>query len=371
MANYEQQLVTQYGDQMAQLIASERAKGKAGLLRGSNVDAQDVGRIESAFKASDVFKAPNIQQTVNAPAQLNLGDLMGVRTRLEEELGYGTAQQDLLKAKEALSAFDIGSQEQQSSIGQRLVPMEVLRGEQALAGEQRAIGRQSLTAELQAKADLMSALGSQVDTRFGIYEQQRGELANLMTQAPGAGITFTDTLESAVSKLNTYQEKTKREQETADKKAREDELKRLEKERQDEYAQKLRAIAMESGVSLKTSKGGTRSVKDLESAIAKKNKEALDEAKAWEKEQMAMERAKFNKAMKDDTANGDPMKAELYDKLSRGEITRESAKAYYELATGKNWDIYSDPRTANNALPAYAGAGGDEGDLYDEWLKTQ
>lgn len=337
---YEQQLIQQYGDPMAQLISAERAKGKSGLLKGSNVDQQDIAGLETAFKASDVFKAPNIAQTVNQPAQLNLGDLLGVRSRLEEELGYKTAQQDLLNAKEALSAYDIGSQQQQSAIGQRLVPMEVLRGEQATAGEQRAIGRQSLVSEFQAKSDLMSALGSQLETRFGIYQQQRDELANLMTQAPGAGITFTDTIETAAQKLGAYQEKTRKEQEDADRKRLEEERAYAKKQREDEYNAQLKATARELGLSLKTKKGGTMNTKQLEEAIGKKNKEALAEAKAWEKEQMNMERAKFSKSMSD--AGGDNIKSQLAQSILAGEMTRESARTIYELQTGKKWDVYKD-----------------------------
>lgn len=345
---YEKQLVSQYGSGIQDLINAERAKGgKNNLLRGSNVDKQDVARIESAFKASDVFKSQNINQTINYPAQLDLGDLVGVRARLEDELGYTDAQDELLRAKEALSQFDIASGQQQADIGQRLVPMEVLRGEQATAAQQRAIDRQSLVSEFQAKSDLMSALGSQLETRFGIYQQQRGELADLMVQAPGAGITFTDSLESAVGKLKKYQEKTRKEQEEADKK-------RIEDARKEE----LRNLALQYGVSWKTDKGGTRNADQLAEAIAKKAKgdrEAEERLRAIEEQSAKLQLQKVSMSISGGGVDKKRLlKTELLDSIYSGTRNREQAKALYEMQTGENWNIYEDIPDGYQVMKEYA-----------------
>ena len=326
MANYEQQLLDAGVSQ--DFINAERSKGKSGLLRGVNVDKQDYNPILSAWQninPNQVFSASNINSTVNNPATLDLNDLQGIRNRLMEDIGYTTAQTNAQAAIDALRQFDLQSAQQQQAIGGRLVPLEVMRGEQRTASETASLERQGYALSAQAKTDLLSALGQELNTRFGIYEKQRDELTNIMVNNPGAGVTYTDTIESATKKINKYNEKVAKEAEE-----------QAKKEAEGAYKKQLQATAMELGISTKTSKGGTRSIKQLEEAIAKENKSALDRAKKLQDLQYQQALKDYNKVSSGvaDTSIQDYMKQEqqLYSDVDNWKAKMSAGNASWSDA---------------------------------------
>lgn len=236
---------------------------------GDKLTSGEASRLLASFNAGDVMSANNVASTISSPATLDLSDLLGVRERLMDELGYTTARTEANTAIQAIRDFDVQAAEQQQAIEGRVVPLEVLRGEQAEAARTASLERTSLSTAAQAKTDLLSALGSELNTRFGIYENLRNELTSLMVNNPGAGITYTDTIESASRKLDEYNKS------VAKKEA--EEAKEAEEKA---YKRSLQAVAMELGISTKTSKGGTKNTDKLEKEIAAVNKEALDYARA-------------------------------------------------------------------------------------------
>ena len=364
---YEEQLVSQYGTGMQDFINHERTLGKSGALKGVNVDEQDVARITNAYQAiapvpnaQNVYSTENITQAVTSPAPTpDLSDPLGIYDYYMGTDAMKNAQASVTERQTALQQAQDRARQQQFGLEQAPESMARIVGKQARGEQLSNIELQSLAEQLDVAQSAFLAQQTTAKERANIVMSQRDQLTQLITQNPGAGITYKDTIESAASKINKYTEKVQKEAEA-----------KAKKETEAEYKRKLQATAMELGISTKTKKGGTLDISGLEKAIAKKNKQALEEAKAWESEQMQMKRIEFSERNIGKEKGGDSVKAELYDKLSRGEITRESAKAYYEFATGKNWDIYNDPRTADNALPSYVGAGSDE-ELYKEWLKTQ
>jgi len=355
MTNYEQQLVSQYGTGMQELIGSERAKGKAGLLRGSNVDEQDVARLTSAYQAiapvptpQNVYSSQNVNQAVSSPAPTpDLSDPLGIYNYYMGGEAITSAQQSVTERQTALQQAQEKARQQQFGLEQAPESMGRIVGKQARGAQLSNIELQSLAEQLGVAQSSLIAQQDRAREQANIVMSQRDQLTQLITQNPDAGVTYKDTIETASAKISKANQANQMKQlsvqypgagikatdtyESASKKVEA----KMKKDVEDAYKKELTAIARELGVSLKTSKGGTRSVKDLESAIAKKNKEALDEAKAWEKEQMAMERAKFNKSMSETstvelTPEEKQQKATLDDVTSAvktGKLTREQGIA--------------------------------------------
>jgi hypothetical protein len=323
---YEQELVSQYGSGIQDYINQQRTLGKSGALRGSNVDKQDVQRIVAGYQAiapvptpQTVYSTDNIQNAVSAPSPTpNLADPMGIYDYYLNTPEVLTAQQEYQKQQSALQEAQSRGRSQQAALEGNLESMSRITGRQSRAGQLSNIELQSLAEQLNVSQSRLEALTSTAKERAQIAMSQRDQLTQLITQYPEAGVTYADTVETASQKIAKANERNQakqialqypkagiKETDTYDvaiqkiQKFEEKQEQEAQKKIEGEYKKQLQATARELGISTKTKKGGTMSTKQLEDAIGKENKKALAEAKAWEKEQMSMERAKFNKSMTD------------------------------------------------------------------------
>ena len=311
---YEEQLVSQYGTGMQDFINHERTLGKSGALKGVNVDEQDVARITNAYQAiapvpnaQNVYSTENITQAVTSPAPTpDLSDPLGIYDYYMGTDAMKKAQASVTERQTALQQAQDRARQQQFGLEQAPESMARIVGKQARGEQLSNIELQSLAEQLDVAQSAFLAQQTTAKERANIVMSQRDQLTQLITQNPDAGVTYKDTIESAASKISKANQATQMKQlaiqypgagikstdsyETAAKKVEA----KMKKDTDDAYKKELSKMARELGVSLKTDKGGTRSTKQLEEAIAKKNKQALEEARAWQQEQMSMERTKFN-----------------------------------------------------------------------------
>lgn len=228
----------------------------AGGGYGSKINPNEVQRILSAYQATpqDVFTTSNINQTATSPIPAP-DDLLGIRSQINTELGipglqtsYQTAYQDLLNAKAA-------AREQQTALSNLPQALGVIRGEQAIAGEQASNRISALSDAAAVAQSALQAAQQEASAQFGIRQGEVEQKRSIILQYPGAGITFGDSFDTIANKLDTYQTKI------------------AEEEQKTAYKNSLKNIALELG--LKT-KGST---KELEKRISKANKAALEQAK--------------------------------------------------------------------------------------------
>jgi len=142
-----------------------------------------------------------------------------------------------------------------------------LESQQFIVGQQARAGQLD-DAKLAALADAAAVSSANYATakqtaseKANVALSQRSELVNLITQNPNAKISFNDTIESATGKIKKYNDKV---------------AKDAEKKAEEEYKKNLKATLIQLGISNKTSKGGTMSVKAMEKALATKYKSKSD-----------------------------------------------------------------------------------------------
>jgi hypothetical protein len=288
MSNFEQQLISQYGDPMSQLIASERAKGKEGALRGVNVDKQDVSRLVGLLgNVTPTSGADVLASTENPVYQPNYSDPYGALDSIEKSLGLGT-----LRDEEAQINAEIAKQKEQAAGIISGIQFDANKTVGLSSGEmerERTLANNSLNTlldSLNLKQQQIGALESKAQQQFGIYQNELDTKRALMADALQYG-------DKDVNLNMSIEELTRRGADAKSSYEKEQE-KKLQKEQDDAYKKELKDIARSLGISTKTKKGGTMNTKQLEKAIGKANKQALEDAKAWEKEQRNMERTKFN-----------------------------------------------------------------------------
>lgn len=345
--NYEQTLVQQYGEPMQQLINDQRALGKGGALNGTNVDQQDVNRLVSMFQQVNPTSGQNvIDATTNPTYAPNYNDPYGALDAIGKSIGVDTATEAEKAAREELAKQQETTREILSGIQfDKNKTVGISAGEQSRERTLAANEENTLLSALNLATQQRQILENKAQQQFSIFQSELGQRRDLVATALQYGDNKVD--------INMSMEELQKRAADAQTKYIEQEKKDAEKKLEGEYKKQLQQIAIELGIGTKTGKGGTMNISQLEKAIAKEKKSALEEAKAWEKQQRDMEIAKYNKTMSGSDSQGDSVKAELYTQLASGQITRETAKAYYEIATGKPWDIYNDPRTADNVLPPY------------------
>lgn len=179
----------------------------------NKINPGEYNKILTGFKSTgNPYSEDNVMAATTQPVQKpDFSDPLGMRTRIQEDLGIPGLKDEVTGAKEALSTFDTKTMEKGLEVDQRLVSLSKLTGIKDAAIKQRAIGRISLAKELEAKADLLAASLGEATTRFDIQMGMRSDLQNLMLQAPGAGITFTDSFENALDKIEKYRAKQEKE----------------------------------------------------------------------------------------------------------------------------------------------------------------
>jgi hypothetical protein len=180
----------------------------------------------------------------------------------------------------ALAAAKATARNRQLAIeGNSLEGMGYITGAQARAG-------QLDTASLNALADVAnvssSAYASAKQTaseRANIALSQRSELTSLISQNPGAGVTYNDTIETAAAKINAYSKKQKKKDEEKAKKASDD-----------AYKKQLKATAIEFGIKTKG-----KSMNEIEKALTKYYKEENLSKKEIARIDKALKQKELNK----------------------------------------------------------------------------
>lgn len=184
---------------------------------GDNMNPNEYQSIVTGFESTgDPYSADNVQMASEVPVQApDFSDPLGIRDRINTDLGLPELESELTDVKDRLTGFDQDTRAQGLQIEGRAVSMSKITGIKDQALRQRVLGRVEIVEELEAKADLYAAQRQESQFRFGIQMDQIGDLQSLMLQAPGAGITLTDDYQSAVGKMqdwNVEQEKVAREQ---------------------------------------------------------------------------------------------------------------------------------------------------------------
>jgi len=240
-----------------------------------DIVSQDIAGVTAGFQAlptptaSSVYGADNINAAVTSPTGApNLNDPMGI-------YDFYTGGQDVkdaqLKAQQdagALAKAQSTAEARQLAIEQQpLEGMNFILGEQSRAGQLDAQQISALARSAGVSQSAAAAILATAKEKAGIALDSRSELTQLITNNPGAGITYMDTPESAARKMETYnQEQIKI---AEDKRA--ELLKQAEKKdkesAKDKQKQDLKDQAMALG--LKTS--GSRN--ELRKRIAKAAKE--------------------------------------------------------------------------------------------------
>jgi len=205
-----------------------------------------------------VYAAPNVVSAVSAPvAAPDFSDPLDMQTSINDELGIPDLEKTYQDIYAELQAFDQGTTGQQIAIEGQPVSMNVIRGEQAEAGRQRAFTREGMARKAQVAQSALFAAKEEAANRFNIANQQRQELTSLIVNNPGAGITYTDTPITAAAKINAYQEKQIKIQEE-----------KAKQEKKDAYKDSLKQLAMQYGINTKG-----KSAKELKKKISKYYKE--------------------------------------------------------------------------------------------------
>jgi hypothetical protein len=198
---------------------------------------------------NNVFSTSNITQATTNPTAAP-DDLLNIRNTIYNELGIPNLQKQYQDIYKSVLGFDLGTTAQQVGIEGQPVAMNVIRGSQAQAAQQRALQRQGLVAQADvAQSSLQAALG-EAGVQYGIRAQEVEQKRAIILQYPGAKITFGDSLDTVAKKLDKYQKEAEK----------------------DAYKAELKKMAMSLGI--KTS--GSR--KELEKRISKVNKKARQQA---------------------------------------------------------------------------------------------
>lgn len=217
---------------------------------GNKLNPNEMNRILSSFQANgNPYAASNINGVLTAPtAPPDYNDPLGYRTRLESEVGLTDARTKYNETINSLREFDRGTTAQQNFLEDQTLLQGVITGQKDTALRQRNATRATLTDAAEAEQDFLLAKQQEVETRYGIFNENREIMTNLILNNPGAQIKYTDSIETASSKLDTYAKQVKK----------------------DAYKDELKKIAMQMGISTKG-----KSTKDLEKKISKVNKSAL------------------------------------------------------------------------------------------------
>ena len=166
--------------------------------------------------ASTVYSAPNIQNAVTTPTPApDLSDPYGLYDQFLKTPEITTAQNQLAQTQQAINASQQGlrtttraleGQNVQAQGGTgasiNLIGRQVGRARQLTGDELAGLGE-----NLQGQQAYLSSLTADAQNRYGIAQQERAQLQDLIRQTGGkAGITYTDSYEQALTKSTKYEE---------------------------------------------------------------------------------------------------------------------------------------------------------------------
>lgn len=193
--------------QQAGAGAQEYVNANAGNY-GGKLTSGEVSSILQNYKpqASQVFSPANVQQTMTAPAQApNYADPFALRDYFYNTPDVVNARKSVQDLTNQLNAFDTGQNQQQNYLENQTVAMPVITGEQANQARLGAIQREAIARDLLAKQSFLDSATREADIKYGIAQEQRGQLQDLIRQTGGkAGISYADTYDQAVVKADSY-----------------------------------------------------------------------------------------------------------------------------------------------------------------------
>jgi hypothetical protein len=208
-----------------------------------------------------VYSADNIA-SASTPVAIDYTDPYKLRDYFLNTPDLVASRNAVAEANKNLIAVKQTGRAQQQAIQENPMAMNVIRGTQAVAGQQSSLREQAAAESLLGAQSVYDTFANEANARYNIAQGERAKLQDLILQTGGkAGISYTDDFNTALAKATSYTEKKTKE---AEEKAK--------KEAESQYKKKLQATAMELGIGTKTKKGGTMSVKDLEKAISASKK---------------------------------------------------------------------------------------------------
>lgn len=191
--------------------------------------------------ASTVYSAPNITQAATAPVKapnladpyglydqfMNSSDIQAARAQVAQGQGQiNSVNQALRSTTTALENQNMGAMGT-TGASVNLIGNQVGRARTLTANELAALGETQ-----NANLANLSSLQADAQNRYGIAQQERAQIQDLIRSTSGkAGITYTDSYESALQKSAKYEKKlekkAKKEAEEAAKKAEKKDLKKM------------------------------------------------------------------------------------------------------------------------------------------------
>lgn len=234
-----------------------------------------------------VYSAPNLSQAANAPVQapvLNEYDaFLNTPEQQAARAEVARLQQAINAEKQGLRSTTTGLEYQNdqamgtTGASINLIGRQVGRASDLSTNRQAALGEQ-----YQGALQLQQALESTAREKYNIVQAEKAKINALVAQTGGqAGITPTDTFDTAVQKAYTWEQNQKKEAEKKAKKEAEDAKKEAEKAT---LKAQLRALG------LKTSGSRKELEKRLNKAIKndKSKKDKIDEIElALKKKELA------------------------------------------------------------------------------------
>jgi len=306
----------------------------------------------SLLQPQQVYSAGNISQAVAQPVgKPDLSDPLGMYDYFMGSDQIKNAQSQYQDAFSQLTKANQTARARQLAIEQNpLESMSNIVGSQARAGQLDAQTIQALSENANVAQSALMALKQTAQDKFNIAKSQRDELTQLISSAPGAGISYTDTTEQAFAKLDKYQvaqeEKVKKEAEEARSKA---------------YKQALKEQLLSLGKSVKG-----LSTNELEKKLKKANKNAIKSAQQQAEIEFNMKLEKHNMEM----ANIQSLMANRGGSGRSGDDIKlqERMEAEEVLNQTKGQDGFANPEAYLMLRSSYSGTSSDFDSRYSAYL---
>ena len=319
---------------MAELIPSTTSIPEA-ATQPSTTPISTNSLLSQVNNPQAVYSAPNISQSVTNPVvRPNLSDPFGLYESYMNSADIQAARNSVNESNKELLGVRQTARTQNQAIGNLAQSMNVIRGEQATAGDQANLRLQAAGENLTANQSLLDSLTNVATNKYNIALTERENLQKLIASAPGAKISYADSYETAVSKADKY-------------------LKEQEKEAKKEaYKDELKKTALSLGLKIKGSTG------DIENRLKKYYKEQG----ATKKELDALDMAIKKKSLSGGTAAGAnselaaTAKAFTQFKGDWGKTADYLASQGYDVSSGSTID--NELRRRNGLAPIVTGKTG-------------
>ena len=285
---------------------------------------------------TQIYSASNINQATVAPiAPPDLSNASSIYNYYLNSAGVTAARTAAEADAAALAQAKATARNRQLAIeGNPLESQQFIVGQQSRAGQLDNAALNALADTAGVSSANYASARQLASEQANVALSQRSELVNLITQNPGAKITFNDTVQSATGKIDKY-----------NKKVEKDNQKKVD----EEYKKNLKASLIKLGVSNKTKKGGTMSVKAMEKALAAEYKTSADAEKALKNLQLQSARKSLSDSGEASLSKLDSLLTQAAKMPSGGREWAASVASKY----GVNAEDVKSATTANGWEEAY------------------